>query len=481
LVACPFKTTRCPCGSINPPLPVTNQRSHFRFSIADALSYSAESLSNNNGDPMGVRRLIFWAAFLLLGAACIAVSYYLRFSAERNLAANYSAAHAEALRLQQRTVRFTEQQFPKGLRFAAFLEGMGVDRPTATRVVASAQPVFDLRHLRAGNQLAIGRSLFGDLREVRYTIDPQHVLSIAPEGNEFHSEIRSIPSHSETVGVGGRIDGSLFQAVTDAGENPELAMRLAAIFAFDLDFYTDPRPGDTFRVVVEKRTLTNGETISYGRIVAAEYNNGSRSYRAILFRDASGHQAYFTPEGEAMRKAFLHSPLKFAAPITSHFSYHRLHPILKEYRPHLGIDYGAPLGTPVQTIGDGKVTFAGPKGGDGNLVKVQHSSGYTTYYMHLWRILVRNGQHVEQGQRIGLVGMTGLATGPHLDFRIERRGQFLNFEKLGLPTADPVSKRNWAAFTAARDQAFAFMPALARGSAPVAQNQPPRTANSSAR
>ncbi|HTR47480.1 MAG TPA: M23 family metallopeptidase, partial [Verrucomicrobiae bacterium] len=216
------------------------------------------------------------------------------------------------------------------------------------------------------------------------------------------------------------------------------------------------------------------------RILAAEYMNGGRAYRAILFRDGSGAEAYYTPDGKSMKKAFLHSPLKFAAPITSHFSYHRFHPILKEYRAHLGIDYGAPIGTPVQTIGEGKVVFAGPKGGDGNLVKVQHSNGYTTYYMHLSRILVRNGAHVAQGQTVGLVGMTGLATGPHLDFRIESHGQFLNFEKLPLPTADPISKRNWAAFTAERDHAFALMPPLPGKNATVAQNQSPQQ-NSAAR
>jgi murein DD-endopeptidase MepM/ murein hydrolase activator NlpD len=430
---------------------------------------------------MNLRRLVFWQTSLLLSAGCIAASYQVRFAAEKNLAATNSAAHQEALRLQQQVVRFTEHALPKGLAFAASLEGMGVNAPTAARIVVSAQPVFDFRYLRAGKQLAIGRSLLGDLREVRYTIDPEHVLSIAPQGDDFHAEIRAIPSHLETAGVSGRIDGSLFQAVTDAGENPKLAMRLASIFAFDLDFYTDPRPGDTFRVVVEKEALANGQTISYGRILAAEYNNGSRSYRAVLFRDASGHEAYFTPEGKSMKKAFLHSPLKFAAPITSHFSYHRFHPILKQYRPHLGIDYGAPSGTAVRTIGDGKVIFAGPKGGNGNLVKVQHSNGYTTYYMHLSRILVRNGQHVAQGQNIGLVGMTGLATGPHLDFRIELSGQFLNFEKLGLPTADPISKRNWAAFVAARDQAFALMPPLPGDRPTVAQNQPSAAINSSPR
>ncbi len=133
---------------------------------------------------------------------------------------------------------------------------------------------------------------------------------------------------------------------------------------------------------------------------------------------------------------------------------------MKEYRPHLGIDYAAPSGTPVQTIGDGRVIFAGPKGGAGNLIEIQHSNGYTTYYMHLSRVLVHSGERVEQGERIGLVGMTGLATGPHLDFRIQRGKDFLNFERLPLPPSDPVSKREWNDFVAMRDVAMAQMPAV---------------------
>jgi murein DD-endopeptidase MepM/ murein hydrolase activator NlpD len=425
-------------------------------------------------------RWIFWPAFVLVAAGCIGESYHVRYSAEKQIGVQASAARDEALRIQREVVLFTKRIVPSGRPFAAFLQGIGIDALTATRLAASAQPVFDLRRLRAGNQLTIGRSVLGDLREVRYSIDADRVLHIAPQGDDFHSEIETIPSHTEAVGVGGKIDDSLFRAVTDADEKPELAMRLAQIFAFDLDFYTDPRPGDTFRVVVEKKTLANGEVIAYGQILAAEYNNGGRSYRAVLFHDPSGAVAYYTPEGKSMKKAFLHSPLKFAAPITSHFSYSRFHPILKEYRPHLGIDYGAPTGTPVQTIGEGKVIFAGMKGGDGNLVKIQHSNGYTTYYMHLSRILVREGAHVAQGQSIGLVGMTGLATGPHLDFRLELRGQFLNFEKLGLPTADPISKGEWAAFASARDHAFDLMPALPGEHTALAQN-PSAQADSPAR
>jgi murein DD-endopeptidase MepM/ murein hydrolase activator NlpD len=417
-------------------------------------------------------RIGFWIVFLAASAMCLSASYRKRFDAEALLSAEIAQAQAEAARIQQTVVLFTEHALPPRVPFATFLESAGLQPATTAQLILAVQPVFDLRHLRAGNEVTIGRSVLGELREVRYRIDEDHLLSIAPSGGDFHSQIETIPSHTETVGVGGTLHGSLFQSIVDIGEKPELAMRMADIFAFDLDFYTDPRPGDTFRLVLEKKIMSDGEPASYGRVLAAEYVNGGHPYQAVLFHDDAGQPEYFQANGQAMKRAFLHSPLKFAAPITSHFSLSRYHPILKEYRPHLGIDYGAPSGTPVQTIGDGKVVFAGPKGEDGNLVKVQHANGYTTYYMHLSRILVHDGQHVGQGNPIGLVGMTGLATGPHLDFRIEYHGQFLNFEKLKLPTADPVSKNDMVAFVAARDSALAQMPALSGADGAVAMTQP---------
>ncbi len=431
-------------------------------------------------------KAILVVALLAGGAACAAIVYNARISAENDVAMQASFAREEARHVQQQMVLFTEGVVPARLPFHLFLQGLGVAPADAARLIASAQSVFDFRQVRAGNHISVGRSMLGDLEEIRYRIDADRVLNIAPHGSEFHSEIETIPSETKTVGVTGEIRGSLFNAVTDAGEKPELAMRLADIFGWDLDFYTDPRPGDTFRVVVEKKMLANGEVASYGRILAAEYVNGNHPYRAVLFHGPGGVPAYYTPDGKSMKKAFLHSPLKFAAVITSHFSEHRFHPILKEYRPHLGIDYAAPTGTPVQTIGDGRVIFAGMKGGAGNLIEVQHSNGYTTYYMHLSRVLVHSGQRVEQGQRIGLVGMTGLATGPHLDFRIQRGKEFLNFERLPLPPSDPVSKRDWSQFAAARDQAMALMPqlpsqqgttALAKNAAPT--SLPPAPATSS--
>jgi len=400
---------------------------------------------------------------------------YLRTSAsDYQVMTQPSPSREDAHRMQEQLVLFSEARVPARQPFPAFLQSMGFTPNTAARLMVCAQSVFDLRHLRAGNRFVVGRSSLGDLREVRYRIDADRILYIRPQGDDFHAEVQTIPSETEEVGVVGQVNGSLFNAVLDAGERPELAMRLAQIFGWDLDFYTDPRPGDTFRVVVEKKTLESGEVASYGRILAAEYNNGLHSYRAVLFHGPNGEPAYYTPDGKSMKKAFLHSPLKFAAVITSHFSQHRYHPILKEYRPHLGIDYAAPTGTPVQTIGDGRVIFAGRKGGAGNLIEIQHSNGYTTYYMHLSRVLVHSGEHVEQGQRIGLVGMTGLATGPHLDFRIQHGKEFLNFERLPLPPSDPISKRDWTEFAAARDHALALMPPLPSQQSPtVAKNSAP--------
>jgi murein DD-endopeptidase MepM/ murein hydrolase activator NlpD len=409
---------------------------------------------------MAKGKTILWCSFVALGVTLDFAAFHLRNKAERNVVAQSSLAVEQSKQIQQESVVFTAGMVPARLPFTGILHTFGIDAATASQIAASAKSVFDLRQVRAGNQLSIGRSLLGELKAIRYRIDADRVLVISPGASEFHSEIRTIPSQTEVAGVNGEIHDSLFDAVTDTGEKPELAMRLADIFGWDLDFYTDPRSGDTFRVVVEKKILANGEFGGYGRILAAEYVNDGHAYRAILFHDPAGNPAYYTPDGKSLKKVFLHSPLKFAAPITSHFSLHRFHPILKIYRPHLGTDYGAPIGTPVQTIGDGRVIFAGRRGEDGNLIEVQHANGYTSYYMHLARVLVQDGERVQQGQRIGLVGMTGLATGPHLDFRLSRHGQFLNFERLPLPPSQPIAKSDWSEFAAARDQELAEMPSL---------------------
>lgn len=416
---------------------------------------------------------IIRAIFVLIVAAALgalAWSVSLRQAGEQEISRQAALAAGVAEQMQRSVVLFFHGRVRSGQIFAGALAGMGVAPDAVSGILVAAGSVFDFRHFRAGNELDIGRSVMGELRAVRYRIDPEHELWIAPEARSFHAEIKPIPITTENEGIAGRVQDSLFNAVTDAGERPELALSLADIFGWDIDFNTDTRPGDTFRLVVEKKRYTNGTLALYGRILLAEYVNGGHRYQAVLFHDAEGHPGYYGADGKALKKAFLRSPLQFHAPITSHFSYSRFHPILKIYRPHLGIDYGAPEGSPVQTIGGGRVTFAGRSGGEGNMVRIRHTNGYETMYMHLSRILVREGQPVVQGQRIGLVGHTGLATGPHLDFRIKQNGTFRNFETLKLPPADPVSRAQLPQFIAERDRWIAL---LSPAGPQVAQAMPP--------
>lgn len=423
---------------------------------------------------LGRRSALVALAVVVSGAILLGASIRMRREAERSLRGEEQRASESARWVAAHRVVFAKTTVRPGLNFSEALQQMGLDGATVFSIVQSARPVFDFRRVRAGNLLTVGRSMADGLREVSYQIDAEQLLRITPFQGTFRAELTAIPVTTETAGVFGRIEDSLFDAVIEAGEAPELALRLADIFGWDLDFYTDTRPGDTFRVAVEKKKYLDGQLASYGRILAAEYVNVSRPYQAVLFHDGDGKPAYYTPEGKSLQKAFLRSPLKFSAPITSRFSRSRFHPILKRYRPHLGIDYGAPTGTPVQAIAEGRVISAGYRGEAGKTVQIRHTNGYETYYCHLSRIFVRVGQHVAQGERIGLVGATGLATGPHLDFRLRRHGTFINFATLMLPPARPVAKADWAEFIAARDRRLPLLPSsdALLASAPARNGKP---------
>jgi murein DD-endopeptidase MepM/ murein hydrolase activator NlpD len=386
------------------------------------------------------------------GGATLGYIFKQRLATTAEFDRQVQLAKEEAERIREQVILPTESRIPAGENFMTALEKFGLSTQEAANASAAAQHAFNLRQVRAGNTITVGRSVEGVLREIDYKIDTDRMLKIVLESGGFTAQVQEIPQRMETAALLGRVEDSLFNAVEDAGESAELALRLAQIFGYDLDFYTDPRRGDTFRMVVEKKRYSNGQTAGYGKIFAAEYDNGGKKYQALLFHDPAGRPGYYTADGKSLQKAFLRSPLKFGAAVTSHFSRARFHPILKTYRPHMGTDYGAPIGTPVQTIGSGRVVFAGRKGGEGNMVHVAHANGYETMYLHLSRMFVRAGERVEIGKTIGLVGSTGLSTGPHLDFRILQKGQYKNFEKLGLPPSDPVSRREWPEFAVVREK-----------------------------
>jgi murein DD-endopeptidase MepM/ murein hydrolase activator NlpD len=287
------------------------------------------------------------------------------------------------------------------------------------------------------------------LKKLVYGRGPEEILTV------IRTPLGLVASKSTTAYVTrnavayGTVMKSLYEAGLNADIDAGLILELADIFAWDIDFATDIRSGDTFKLVYEEY-YKEGKWIRNGRILAAEFINNGSTHQAFYFEDSEGREDYYNHKGRCLRKQFLKSPLRYKR-ISSYFSPRRLHPILKIYRPHLGVDYAAPTGTPVESIGDGTVEFAGWKGDYGRFVRIRHNHNYITTYGHLSRYArgLRRGQRVKQGEVIGYVGSTGLATGPHLDFRVIRRGEFINPLHIESPPANPVKRADLEVFYSA--------------------------------
>ncbi len=377
--------------------------------------------------------------FIILGSVARGRAWQ-SFEKDEEHLAGVSSKMAAQLRLT-----YLQEKVPPRSTFSQFLQQQGLGAQTVHDVIQQTRPVYNLGLVRAGNRVTLVDSADGQLHAIKYQIDQNQVLMITRQAQGFGARIEKIPYVVKVVGVAGTVHDSLFQAVEAQGENGNLAVKIADIFGWDLDFNTDTRPGDQFAVVVEKKML-NGRFVSYGRVLAADYTNRHHHYRAVLFHDPSGRPSYYGPSGKSMQKAFLRSPLRFDAHVTSRFSYHRMDPISHHYGAHLGTDYAAPIGSRVQAVGDGTVIFAAWDGGAGRLIKIRHAHGYVTLYMHLSRFLVHRGERVHQGQIIGLSGTTGHSTGPHLHFGIEQDGRYRNFLTLNLPPAQSVSRKDWKQF-----------------------------------
>ncbi len=305
----------------------------------------------------------------------------------------------------------------------------------AHRVVAALNAVFDVRRSRPGEGFRIKRTVDGELRLFEYERSPIRSFLVRERNGELVGEEREVEPELEIVLKKGEIRSSLFGAVTSAGADISLAVLLANVLAWDVDFYRDPRRGDEFRVVVE-RFHHRGRHLGYGDILAAEYKGEVGHVRLFHYERDDGEAGYYDEEGQSAQRAFLRAPLQVAR-ITSGYG-NRRHPILGYSRKHRGVDYGAPTGTPVWAVGDGTVITAGRRGNYGNLVVIRHANAYTTWYAHLSRIHVRVGERVRQQQVIGRVGATGMATGPHLHYEIRHRGRHINPLTLRLPPRDPL-------------------------------------------
>ncbi len=274
---------------------------------------------------------------------------------------------------------------------------------------------------------------------------------VVREDGELKTMVEPLQFNCTVKSLQGGIKGSLWESMIDRCESPELIMKLTEVFEWEIDFLTEPRCGDTFRLIFEEYHK-DGNFVKYGDILAAEYNLGSRIHQAVLYQSPDGRGGYFDPSGKSVRKAFLKSPLNYRR-ISSRFSYRRFHPIFKRYRPHLGVDYAAPVGTPVVASGDGLITFAGWKRGFGKIVEIRHPNGFVTSYGHLSRFArgVRKGVKVKQKDLIGYVGSTGASTGPHLDYRVKANGRYVNPLRMVAPPVAPLKKEYMADFQRHRD------------------------------
>ena len=351
---------------------------------------------------------------------------------------------------------------PHSTTLDTLLRGHGVADDAAVSVVTAARKVFDPRRLRALQPFSIERTFEGTLRFFQYEIDNDRFLRVAPSASgSLDATVVPIPKTLEHVSASGSIDAetpSLFQSMTEAGEGAELAVSLAQIFSGEIDFNSDLQPGDGYALAFEKYTREGGQS-SYGDISAAEFRNDGRVLRAIRFTVPGGKPAYYDEKGRSLRRFFLRSPLKFEPRITSRFSSNRRHPVLHTSRAHRGVDYGAPTGAPVIAAAAGTVVSATYDGTNGRMVRVRHASGYETFYLHLSAFGggIRAGVRVDQGQTLGLVGATGLATGPHLHYGLTRNGVFVNplREHMNQPPGEPVPASAMAAFETERDRALA--------------------------
>lgn len=303
------------------------------------------------------------------------------------------------------------------------------------------KPDLSRKHLkivRPGDEILVVHD-GGNVLELRRELDFSRSLLVSRTDDGFEADIALHEIVSREVQAKGEISSSLFEAAADAGISDRVIMNLAGIFAWDIDFVLDIRGGDEFTVIYEEM-WRDGERVAVGEILAAEFVNQGEQFRAVRYKDPDGRTHYFTPDGKNMRKAFVRAPLSFTR-VSSNFNPRRRHPRLNTIRAHRGVDYAAPTGTPVKAAGDGKVIFRGTKGGYGSTVILQHGSNITTLYAHLSRFArgASNGKRVRQGDVIGYVGQSGLATGPHLHYEYRKNGVHLNPRTVKLPAADPIA------------------------------------------
>jgi murein DD-endopeptidase MepM/ murein hydrolase activator NlpD len=345
-----------------------------------------------------------------------------------------------------------EGQIQRNMTLSDVLSAYDLSHDLIHQLVAVAKPVYNLRKVIAGNRFELEKLPNGTLKTFTYAVDLEKFVAVSLTEEGYKAEMKPFEYETRQGLVSGMIQSSLFQTMNELDEGDQLAVALADTFSFDIDFNSELQSGDHFKVAVEKQ-YQNGEFVKYGKILAAEFSNKGKVYSAFYFTDPLGRSEYYNAQGRSLRRDLLKSPIKFSR-ISSKFTRRRFHPLLGVFRPHLGVDYAAAVGTPIYAAGSGRVQFVGWKSGLGKSIQISHGSVYSTMYGHLSRYApgVRAGTTVKQGQVIGYVGATGLATGPHLDYRITRRGVFVNPLSIKFQFSAPLRPEFHTAFEAKKQE-----------------------------
>lgn len=349
------------------------------------------------------------------------------------------------------SLRWTGYEVRSGDNLAKIFERVGLTARDVYEVTESGDEAKALRNLHPGDTLRFAKDADGKLIQMAYRVNPTETLLITRTEEGYVTEIETKETEVRTGFAHAEIKSSFWNAGIDAGMTDNQIMSVAAIFGWDIDFALDMRANDEFNVLFEKRYV-DGDFVGYGRILAAEVVSQGERFRAILHDNGQ----YYTPEGRAMRKTFLRSPVNFTY-ISSNFNPRRLHPVTGVVRPHNGIDYAASTGTPVMSSGDGKVVASTYNNLNGNYVFIQHGERYVTKYLHLSKRLVKIGDRVKQGQVIGRVGATGRVTGAHLHYEFLVDGSHRNPRTVELPQAQSLAASELPVFTALAQERLASL------------------------
>lgn len=370
-------------------------------------------------------------------------------------------SNKSSLPLKDEEDQINSAQFPLGCIFSGTIER---DQPLATALFKKGLPadlihnltqalskVLDLRRCKPGDFFKLLATPEHKLVFFEYQNGLLEKYKVEDKEGELVAYTLPVKLNRMVMGLEGEIKTSLWETMRDNCESPELILKFSDIFAWEMDFLNETKKGDKFKLIYEVYEK-DGRFVNYGDVLAAEYESSGKKYNAILYEDPKGGKDYYDLSGKSLRKTFLRSPLNYRR-ITSRFSYSRLHPVFKTYRPHYGVDYAAPYGTPVVASADGMVIFAGWKKGLGKTVELKHSNGFITSYGHLSSFAqgINKGKKVGQGEMIGRVGATGIASGPHLDYRCKVSGRYVDPLKMNLPTAEPVKKIYFSDFKAKKE------------------------------